>query len=385
MTSVQRQAARWHMRPDAMIELLHLPPWATSRLVVPGRAARRLGERSRRQRLLHAAWPVLSRSLELDPGWRVHRVPPTVGNVTVALVGGSAPAAVLKIASTPQGTAALERSAQVVELLESDARLADWSHVLPRRLRAIPTHDGELVVLEQLLPGRDAASLVTGTDLWRVVPETLRCIGALHQATTAVLTVGQALLQRWVDEPLLVLARWYADGGRPRSVALDQLRARLHNDLAGREVRVGWIHGDLHPGNVLLRPDTLEVSGLLDWERADHAGLPDVDVAHLLLSVRMATQRRELGELVCRVLDGRTTLSLDGEVPEQAAVLLCWLHHVSGIVSKTDRFRCGGYWAARNVDLVVAHAEAWSKATSATRSVARPRPLHHDRPSDSDR
>jgi aminoglycoside phosphotransferase (APT) family kinase protein len=45
--------------------------------------------------------------------------------------------------------------------------------------------------------------------------------------------------------------------------------------------RTCLVHSDLNPKNVLVDPDTLEVTGLLDWEYA-HAGLPGTDLGNLL-------------------------------------------------------------------------------------------------------
>jgi aminoglycoside phosphotransferase (APT) family kinase protein len=45
--------------------------------------------------------------------------------------------------------------------------------------------------------------------------------------------------------------------------------------------RVSLVHSDLNPKNVLVDPDTLEVTGVLDWEFA-HAGHPHADLGNLL-------------------------------------------------------------------------------------------------------
>lgn len=45
--------------------------------------------------------------------------------------------------------------------------------------------------------------------------------------------------------------------------------------------RTCLVHGDLNPKNVLADPDTLEVTGLVDWEFA-HAGVPGADLGNLL-------------------------------------------------------------------------------------------------------
>ena len=48
-----------------------------------------------------------------------------------------------------------------------------------------------------------------------------------------------------------------------------------------RVARVCLVHSDLNPKNLLLDPDTLEVTGVLDWEFA-HAGHPFTDLGNLL-------------------------------------------------------------------------------------------------------
>jgi aminoglycoside phosphotransferase (APT) family kinase protein len=51
--------------------------------------------------------------------------------------------------------------------------------------------------------------------------------------------------------------------------------------MLDRLTRTCLVHGDLNPKNVLVDPDTLEVTGLLDWEFA-HAGWPVTDLGNLM-------------------------------------------------------------------------------------------------------
>ena len=52
-------------------------------------------------------------------------------------------------------------------------------------------------------------------------------------------------------------------------------------DLLDTQRRTCLVHSDLNPKNVLVDPDTLEVTGVLDWEFA-HAGHPWTDLGNLL-------------------------------------------------------------------------------------------------------
>src|SRR6478752_3044284 len=51
--------------------------------------------------------------------------------------------------------------------------------------------------------------------------------------------------------------------------------------LLDEETRTCLVHSDLNPKNLLLDPDSLEVTGLLDWEFA-HAGHPFTDLGNVL-------------------------------------------------------------------------------------------------------
>ena len=68
--------------------------------------------------------------------------------------------------------------------------------------------------------------------------------------------------------------------GAPATTRLAGVVARAQ-DLLDDVRRTCLVHGDLGPANVLVDPDTLEVTGVLDWEFA-HAGSPYADLGHLL-------------------------------------------------------------------------------------------------------
>jgi Ser/Thr protein kinase RdoA (MazF antagonist) len=67
----------------------------------------------------------------------------------------------------------------------------------------------------------------------------------------------------------------YALVGGLRRVADDA------QDLLDDERRACLVHSDLNARNLLVDPDTVEVTGVLDWELA-HSGLPRADLGNLL-------------------------------------------------------------------------------------------------------
>ena len=215
---------------------------------------RALVDARRARRLLRARYDGLARALGLDPDWRVHRVVATSGDVTVALVGGEAPAAVLKYASSPQGSAALEHADAVVTQLAADPRLAGWTGLVPRGLGSTVGPEGHRVTVEQLLPGIDGRTALASDAGPAAVQAALDAVEELHRRTAVEVIVDERLLRAWVDEPIAALAAWHpidADGQED----LAPVREFLRQGLEGRSVCTGWTHGDLSPRNLLFDRD----------------------------------------------------------------------------------------------------------------------------------
>ena len=310
-------------------------------------ASRRRGQR----RWLAKRYPGLVSSLGLDPRWRIHRVFTTVGDVAVVEVGAAAPEAILKLALTDRGSDALLSSCRTVGSLTSDDRLGGWVALLPRTLAVGEADTGRAVVLEQRVAGRDGREVTCSAPDEAPVTAVLDAIGSLHRRTGRAAVMDAALLHTWVEQPVAILERWLADTSSPDLTS--GLRDQLLHGLRQREVRLSWTHGDLAPGNVIFSPDGRRASGIIDWERARADGLPDVEAAHFMLTVRMLREDRELGDLVCDLV--RRPGAEPGVLGDPALVLLAWLDHVVGIISKTGHYSPGSYWAARNVHPVLRH------------------------------
>jgi len=225
----------------------------------------------------------------LDGGWS--------GETFLAEVAGER--TVVRIYANPgvRGAAAHEVDAALLRLVRGlvpvpevlEVRRADESSGLPALLVTsfLPGVRADL-----LLPGLERAGRA---ELAARLGDLLADLGGMPQ-----LRVGP-----FVDGDLTVGSFW------PRGVDIDGLPAYVDltapqlgwwtpDELDGlREVavdaqarldtvdRVCLVHGDLNPKNLLVDPDTLEVTGLLDWEFA-HAGHPFTDLGNLLRFEREA-------------------------------------------------------------------------------------------------
>jgi Ser/Thr protein kinase RdoA (MazF antagonist) len=139
------------------------------------------------------------------------------------------------------------------------------------------------VLLEDLLPKLDVTGLgrvggEIGTLLGRLAHVALPRSGLFHDHELGIDPMPEPLsdLPRWVEHHTPALDGWTdAELAGLRTLAVDA-QARL--DEVPRSCLV---HSDMNPKNLLVDPDTLAVTGLLDWEFA-HAGSPYSDLGNLL-------------------------------------------------------------------------------------------------------
>jgi aminoglycoside phosphotransferase (APT) family kinase protein/O-antigen/teichoic acid export membrane protein len=299
--------------------------------------------------------------------WTPHGRMRTVSDMAVLTAGPAegVPCAIVKYATTPAAARSLETEWRTLTALWADARLVEWRTLLPVVL-AHGEQAGAPYVVEELLPGRPATgALASCPERHALIRDAAQAIGDLHRVTAAELRVDEDRLRRWVDDPLRALG---PDGDTPHPVsgpAIAALAGELRELLADRPAAVSWVHGDYVPENILWTGRGSRVTGIVDWELARPADLPLVDVVTLLLATRMRTARRELGRVVCDWLAGarwtafeegiirEAYAGLPGEpVDERALVLLAWLRHVAGNVTKAPRYATLDLWRLSNVEPV---------------------------------
>ena len=336
-----------------------------------GRVARVRGAPAHLRRTRHATALAPHVIAALAPAvdgrpWTVHRSLRTLSDMAVLTIGPPAGAsrAVVKLATSKTAARSLERERLALGALVADDRLGAWRELLPRVV-AHGICDGAPYLVEDLIPGR-TGSLGRGAENGGadVVARAASAIAPLHRATAIGAVAGAECLAHWVDGPLETLVQHGPGRGRGglSPPAITQVRGELHDALAGRRVAVGWVHGDFVPGNVLVDPGSARITGIVDWELAHPADLPLVDIATVLLAARMQSRRHELGRVVCdflggggwsahehAILDGAGA-GLPGEaIDGRALVLLCWLRHVAGNLTKASSYATHGRWLRGNV------------------------------------
>ena len=290
--------------------------------------------------------------------------PARVSEVEVTMAATSGDELVLKVARSASAADELDAAHDVMASLSRDPRATPVVHLVPRVIES-GDDEGNRFLTETRLPGVELSALLGDPRRTAAISAAAAAISRLHKATARQIMVTEDVLDTWfVDRarglgPLL--------SGRQRDT-LERIGERVRAGLLGRTVIATRVHGDLAPGNVLLDPTTLEVTGLVDWGNSQIDELPDTDVAHLLLTTRAESTHSELGPVVLDALlsgwhDEDTAVldvapsRLNSHIPDDVVVILTWLSHVSNTVRKTDSYATNRVWVARNIGAVLDAAE----------------------------
>ena len=322
-------------------------------------ARRRLAGMGRRSRYLamsqsmQAGRNLVLRAALPDGDWRYERALSSVSDVTAYIVrSGHGETGVLKISTTASGANSLRREHDVLIQLRSDCQLDNWLALIPDPLAA-GTAGAWTYLLTNLLPGKDGRKPAL-TETGRLTSAAIAAIAPLHRRTEETRVVDDRLLERLVDAPTETIMT-----SLPSAGVVKRLAGTLRSDLAGRELTLGWAHGDFHPGNIMLSADR-RVTGIVDWGEAREHDLPALDIAFWLLTMPEHGRSRGLGGRVAdRLSDGLPwTPSEECVLADTTAgdlidgrtlLLLAWLRHVASNLAKSAQYAESPLWSRRNV------------------------------------
>jgi O-antigen/teichoic acid export membrane protein len=282
-----------------------------------------------------------------DEGWRIEARSATVSDTAVLFARTPDRAAVVKISGSPQGVVLLDRETRALARLRADERLGPWRDLLPERLRQ-SADGGVSVVVDARLPGRPATPATASTR------GLVAAIAPLHHSDRRSVIVSDELLESWVRTPAVSLSAALTARRLP-TTGITALVDELESQLAGRRLHLGWTHGDLHPGNVLIVDE--RITGLIDWSQASDTDLAELDLAFWLLTSGSRRSAAALGRQVARRLRAATpwtpheqaVLAGTAQIPDRTLLLLTWLRHVAGNLAKSERYAASPLWLRRTV------------------------------------
>lgn len=209
------------------------------------------------------------------------------GETFLAEAGGERQVVRIYARPRPGGVPAHEIDAAVLSLVRGLVPVAD---VLEAR-RADPASGMPALLVTSVLPGERGDLVLPSLDreglrrLGAAVGELAATLGGMPMRRPGSFVDGELGLgdlggpdglPEWVLAHADRLAHWAPDDlAGLRAVATDA------QGLLDTVTRSCLVHSDLNPKNLLVDPDTLAITGVVDWEYA-HAGHPFTDLGNVL-------------------------------------------------------------------------------------------------------
>ncbi len=329
-------------------------------------------KRSRISSILPGITSQLSRELGNSTvnGLKLQKVVDNHTDTIIFFLGGSdgQTPVVVKISPSWKEAASLKKQDENLAMLKRIDELGDWRGLLPKIITSGEVK-GRAYFVEYAMPGTSLANILFGQNMnWDLVSRAAEKINVLHRSTSHSIYVNKQIIRAWVDEPFENLIFQFFDGNIPAQyqTAISNIRNKLYADLIDRELYVSWIHGDYSPANILVNPSGYNVTGIVDWDLARTNELPQLDLMHLLISIRMERTQSELGHVVSSLLKNQDWEPAEINLLRSASqgmyesfvtphdlLLLTWLRHINANLSKTSRFDHQGRWVQENFSTVL--------------------------------
>ncbi|MCU1490312.1 MAG: aminoglycoside phosphotransferase family protein [Acidimicrobiaceae bacterium] len=257
--------------------------------------------------------------------------------------------AILKVPGTAPGRRDLLRQGDLLSALSMDDRLKSWSRLTPG-YRLVYGEHVPLFAIETPMAGVSGQRLFSDNRSL-MLPATrlaFQAIGEFHDSTSMTVHLDAAAVRELLDPMVSPLRAAHPSGRVPRVQydAISRLEDRLGQALEGRDVTLGWVHGDFTPPNVLFDLEPVRVAAIVDWGQASQLGVPALDLLSWVFSVARVQQRAELGVVLRRIFSEQpvtSTLGLASQaiarsgIPFRELTLLYWLSHITSNLEKSAR------------------------------------------------
>jgi hypothetical protein len=263
---------------------------------------------------------------------------------------------VVKVTRSAYGADALRRDLAVRSCIHARPAWQAWRPMVARTLAEHRDAD-RLAVVEERLPGRPLTDTMHDDRVERVRRQVRDLLAATSHEVAA-----DARTYAWFHGPAATVAGLLRRRGRRE---LAEAVTRWASDVAwsfeGTTCRVALVHGDLWPGNVLLRRDG--GLGFIDWDQASFHDAALHDLLHLGLYPVCHERRVDLGLLIRTLLMGRDDDPVlrdavrrsgvddvldDVGIDRRDALIWYWLRHVDRMIREPGH-ATNPRWVTNNV------------------------------------
>lgn len=135
--------------------------------------------------------------------------------------------------------------------------------------------NGQEYYAESKIPGRPLNYLeLSSADRQTIYGQIQRHLAQLYRQTSHSFSIDVILFERLFSGPITTLANQVTPAARQALLKMEKL---FENRFLGRSIKLVRTHGDFKATNFLLGKNR-SVSGIVDWDLSDPAGLPLMDM-----------------------------------------------------------------------------------------------------------
>jgi len=277
--------------------------------------------------------------------------------------------ALMRIANSSEGIAALRRQSEVLRAFRTDPGLQDFCRLLPIVL-AEGHAAGSAYVVERPAVG-EPGYVMLGDDSRRerALASAAAAIAELHGRTASNCSIDDAWLMDWIDRPIEIVLGAAAVSSDRAAVAFEAIRRSQRLAWTGRNLPLGWSHGNFSLSNVRFIDGGACVTSIAGWNRARRNAPAVLDLCHLALTTRMSISRKTIGDVVCdllrlpnwnvdeqRCFAGQSAALTESDT--RTLVLLTWLVHVAENYDGSDRYVGNCLRTASKIDRILCSIKA---------------------------
>ncbi len=264
---------------------------------------------------------------------------------------------VLKAGWSPPSARCIEIEVARLRAIHGERTLKDWSALVPEVIDSGRVDDVTWMT-QSLRPGSSGVAEEVSAAM--SIDVACAAIASFHALTSRRTPLDASVMCRLVDEPLAII-----EAARPMQAArLATLRTTLRSALDRPTLTLSVVHGDFVRSNILLSADAATVQAVIDWELAQEASLPEIDLAHFVLALGSEVSQMEQGALVEPILAGQGSPMLawfdiarahsQNDLDARLALSIGWIHHVAANLGKSEAFAQNQFWLSANVDRALA-------------------------------
>lgn len=159
-----------------------------------------------------------------------------------------------------------------------------------------------------------------------------------HNNTSQEYNIDETIFSELFEKPF---AKLIAISGNEYVEDIEHIKHYLRNSMLKKKLKLVWMHGDFIAENILIKPRTLDISGLIDWDLSKKNALPLVDILCFIISNYALLDRKRWNQLFIgnilplKLTDCQAEIFYEYmkkiSIPQDMGLplsIMFWIHHV---------------------------------------------------------